>query len=29
MADAILELERLRKAVGLGPFQWDWWANLS
>ncbi|MEU5882405.1 hypothetical protein [Spirillospora sp. NPDC047279] len=22
-------LEHLRKAVGLGPFQWDWWANLS
>jgi hypothetical protein len=22
------ELERLRKAVGLGPFQWNWWANL-
>ena len=23
------ELERLRQAVGLGPFQWRWWANLS
>jgi|GEM_PF-1902293 len=23
------ELERLRKAVGLGPFEWSWWANLS
>lgn len=23
------ELERLRKAVGLGPFEWGWWANLS
>ncbi|WUI01736.1 hypothetical protein OHR68_07925 [Spirillospora sp. NBC_00431] len=22
-------LERLRKSVGLGPFQWDWWTNLS
>lgn len=23
------ELERLRKAVGLDPFEWSWWANLS
>ncbi|MGH3242032.1 MAG: hypothetical protein ACRDNL_16785 [Spirillospora sp.] len=22
-------LERLRKSMGLGPFQWDWWTNLS
>ncbi|MFI0411343.1 hypothetical protein [Actinomadura sp. 3N508] len=22
-------LEQLRKSVGLGPFQWDWWTNLS
>jgi hypothetical protein len=22
------ELDKLRKAVGLGPFKWNWWANL-
>jgi hypothetical protein len=23
------ELERLRAAVGLSPFEWEWWTNLS
>jgi hypothetical protein len=23
------ELDRLRTSLGLGPFEWEWWANLS
>ena len=29
MYDDAAELERLRSALGLAPFEWSWWTNLS